>query len=128
MPPPTSVKLFLKGHQDCFLHATTSWLNYNYTPDKARHAHAVTCTGGLISCHKDRARYIICLTNSQDAKLAIVRVLLPCGRSFLASLCPEAIPFRVPQKGVSQKKYFEIDGNFAAELGIVTDGVEVGSS
>ena len=40
------------------------------------------------------------------------------GRSFLATLCPEAIPYDEVQKGVSHKKYLEIDSAFAAELGI----------
>lgn len=34
--PPVQVRLYQKGHRDCFLHATTSWLNYNFFPDKVR--------------------------------------------------------------------------------------------
>ena len=50
--------------------------------------------------------------------MSIVRVMLLNGRSFLATLCPEAIPYDEVQKGVSHKKYLEIDSAFAAELGI----------
>ena len=59
--------------------------------------------------------------------MAIVRVLLPSGGSFIASLCPEAVPFKASVKGVPQKKYFEIDSRFADELG-VQDGLEVSGS
>lgn len=45
-------------------------------------------------------------------------MMLLNGRSFLATLCPEAIPYDEVQKGVSHKKYLEIDSAFAAELGI----------
>lgn len=31
---PVQVRLYQKGHKDCFLHATTSWLNYNFFLDK----------------------------------------------------------------------------------------------
>ena len=65
------------------------------------------------------------LCTHQDTRLAIVRVLLPYGGSFLASLCPEAIPFKESVRGVSQKRYFEIDSRFAEELGLVHDGQEV---
>jgi hypothetical protein len=44
--------------------------------------------------------------------------MLPNGTSFLATLCPEAIPYDQVLKGVSHKKYLEIDSAFAAELGI----------
>ena len=47
-----------------------------------------------------------------------MRVILPNGTSFLATLCPEAIPYDQVLKGVSHKKYLEIDSAFAAELGI----------
>ena len=68
------------------------------------------------------------LCTHQDARLAIVRVLLPSGGSFLASLCPEAIPAVKAVKGVPQKKYVEIDSQFAKELGFVQDGLEVSGS
>ena len=62
---------------------------------------------------------------AQEAKLSIVRVLLPTGSSFLATLCPEAIPYDDVQKGVSHKKYLEIDSAFATELGIREQGMTV---
>ena len=61
----------------------------------------------------------------QEAKLAIVRVILPNGHSFLATLCPEAIPYHDVQRGVSHKKYLEIDNSFARELGLSKQGLEV---
>ena len=47
-----------------------------------------------------------------------MRVILPSGTPFLATLCPVAIPYDQVLKGVSHKKYLEIDSAFAAELGI----------
>ena len=63
----------------------------------------------------------------QDVKLAIVRVILPTNTSFLATICPEAIPFNDVRKGVSHKRYMEIDSSFALELGIREQGVQVNS-
>lgn len=57
--------------------------------------------------------------------MAIVRVTLPSGLSFLATLCPQAIPYNDVQKGVSHKKYLEIDNVFARELGIIESGLQV---
>lgn len=57
--------------------------------------------------------------------MSIVRVYLTGGLSFLATLCPEAIPYDDVQKGVSHKKYLEIDNAFAAELGIWEQGITV---
>lgn len=54
-----------------------------------------------------------------------MRVMLTNGSSFLATLCPEAIPYDEVQKGVSHRKYLEIDGAFAAELGIREQGMTV---
>ena len=59
--------------------------------------------------------------------MAIVRVNLPYSPPFLATLCPEAIPYNDVQKGVSHKKYLEIDSSFATELGIYEQGMQVGS-
>ena len=64
----------------------------------------------------------------QEAKLSIVRVMLLNGTSFLATLCPEAIPYDEVQKGVSHKKYLEIDSAFAAELGIREQGITVSTT
>ena len=57
--------------------------------------------------------------------MAIVRVTLPGGLSFLATLSPQAIPYNIALKGVSHKKYLEIDSIFARELGITDQGVQV---
>ena len=57
--------------------------------------------------------------------MAIVRVTLPRGLSFLATLSPQAIPYNDALKGVSHKKYLEIDNIFARELGIIEQGIQV---
>ena len=59
--------------------------------------------------------------------MAIVRVNLPCGPPFLATLCPKAIHYDNVQKGVSHKKYLEIDNCFAKELRIFEQGMQVRS-
>ena len=54
-------------------------------------------------------------------QLLIVRVTLANECVFISTLSPAAIPYAHTQRGVSRRRYLEVDPKFAAELGISQD-------